>query len=287
MGLFAKTRILLDMIKFEHTVFALPFAYLGAFLAAKGPPDLRTSLLILLAMAGARTAAMGFNRIVDVPYDARNPRTCGRAIPTGKVRMGEAWTMVILASVAFFLAAFLLNRMAFFLSPFVLAVTLFYSYTKRFSSLCHLFLGLAIGISPTAGWIAVCGDVGLLPLVVSSGVIFWVAGFDILYSCLDLEFDRSCGLFSIPARYGLKKAFRISALFHAIAFILFAAAGFMAQLGWIYAAGLAVTLVLLVLQRRIVSPDDLSRMDMAFFTLNGAISMVLFAATAASLLVRA
>jgi len=275
------------MIKFEHTVFALPFAYLGAFLAARGLPGLRTSLLILLAMAGARTAAMGFNRIVDVPYDARNPRTCGRAIPAGKVRTGEAWAMVILAAAAFFLAASLLNRMAFVLSPIVLAVTLFYSYTKRFSSLCHLFLGLAIGISPTAGWIAVSGDMDLLPLVVSAGVIFWVAGFDILYSCLDLEFDRSCGLFSIPARYGLKNAFRISALFHAIAFILFAAAGFMAQLGWIYAAGLAVTLVLLVFQRRIVSPDDLSRMDMAFFTLNGAISMVLFAATAASLLVRA
>ncbi len=287
MGFFAKTRILLDMIKFEHTVFALPFAYLGAFLAAKGLPGLRTSLLILLAMAGARTAAMGFNRIVDVPYDARNPRTCGRAIPAGKVRTGEAWAMVILAAAAFFLAASLLNRMAFVLSPIVLAVTLFYSYTKRFSSLCHLFLGLAIGISPTAGWIAVSGDMDLLPLVVSAGVIFWVAGFDILYACLDQEFDRSCGLFSIPARYGLKNAFRISALFHAIAFILFAAAGFMAQLGWIYAAGLAVTLVLLVFQRRIVSPDDLSRMDMAFFTLNGAISMVLFAATAASLLVRA
>ncbi len=286
MGLFAKTRILLDMIKFEHTVFALPFAYLGAFLAAGGLPGLRTSLLILLAMAGARTAAMGFNRIVDVPYDARNPRTCGRALPAGKVRTSEAWAMVILASAAFFLAAFFLNRMAFALSPIVLAITLFYSYTKRFSSLCHLFLGLAIGISPTAGWIAVSGDVGLLPLVVSAGVIFWVAGFDILYSCLDQEFDRSCGLFSIPARYGLKNAFRISALFHAIAFILFAAAGFMAQLGWIYAAGLAVTLVLLVFQRRIVSPDDLSRMDMAFFTLNGVISMVLFAATVASLLAR-
>lgn len=283
--IFKKIRILLEMIKFEHTVFALPFAFIGAFLSAGGPPDLGTSILILLAMTGARTAAMGFNRIVDHRFDAMNPRTANRAIPKGEVKKGEAWAMVIVSSALYFLAAWLLNPLALALSPFVLAVTFLYSYTKRITSLCHVFLGLAIGIAPTAGWIAVSGSVGAIPLVLSLGVLFWVAGFDILYACLDRDFDIASGLRSIPVRMGLHGAFRVSACFHGLAFAAFLATGLLARLGWIYFAGLAVTLVLLVMQRRVARPDDLSRLDMAFFTMNGAISMVLFAATAASLIV--
>jgi len=283
---FEKIRIFLEMIKFEHTVFALPFAFLGAFLAADGPPRLTTSIWILVAMVGARTAAMGFNRIVDLPFDAQNPRTADRALPKGEIRVKDAWMMVIFSSLLYFWAAYMLNDLAFTLSPLVLGVVLFYSYTKRFTPLCHVFLGLAIGMAPSAGWIAVRGSMGTIPAIISVGVLFWVAGFDILYACLDSEFDRNAGLHSIPAWLGIKKAFLLSAIFHVMAFISFAFVGSMAHLNWIYYGGLFITSILFIMQRIAVSPDDLSRMNMAFFTLNGAVSLILFAATALSLAVR-
>jgi len=279
-----KIKILLDMIKFEHTIFALPFAYLGAFLAARGFPSLRQCWWILIAMVGARTCAMGFNRIVDIPFDAKNPRTKNRALPSGKVKPKEAWAMVIIAAIVYFWAAYELNSLAFKLSPIVLATVMFYSYTKRFTPLCHLFLGLAIGIAPTAGWIAVKGSVSYLPIILSIGVMFWVGGFDILYACLDEEFDKKIGLHSIPAKFGRKKAFWISGLFHAIAFASFVAIGILAHLNWIYYLGVVITFILLVMQRIIVTPSDISRMNMAFFTLNGAISIILFVATALALI---
>ena len=279
-----KVRILLEMIKFEHTIFALPFAYLGAFLAAGGPPDLWTSMWILVAMVGARTAAMGFNRIVDIPFDSKNPRTKERALPKGTVKARDAWIMVIVASGIYFLSAYELNRLAFLLSPVFLTVVLSYSYTKRFTSLCHLFLGLALSLAPTAGWIAVKGSVEFLPLILSTGVLFWVAGFDVLYGCLDYDFDRKQALHSIPARWGIKKAFWISGLFHLVAFIAFISVGFQAHLNWIYYSGLLATFALLVMQRLVVNPSDISRMNMAFFTFNGAISIILFTATAISLI---
>jgi len=279
-----KIKILLDMIKFEHTIFALPFAYLGAFLAARGFPSLRQCWWILIAMVGARTCAMGFNRIVDIPFDAKNPRTKNRALPSGKVKPKEAWAMVIIAAIVYFWAAYELNSLAFKLSPIVLATVMFYSYTKRFTPLCHLFLGLAIGIAPTAGWIAVKGSVSYLPIILSIGVMFWVGGFDILYACLDEEFDKKIGLHSIPAKFGRKKAFWISGLFHAIAFASFVAIGILAHLNWIYYLGVVITFILLVMQRIIVTPSDISRMNMAFFTLNGAISIILFIATALALI---
>jgi len=278
-----KVWILLEMIKFEHTIFALPFAYLGAFLAAGGPPDLLTSLWILVAMVGARTAAMGFNRIVDIPFDSKNPRTRKRALPKGALKARDAWIMVIVASGTYFLTAYELNRLAFLLSPVFLAIVLSYSYTKRFTSMCHLFLGLALSLAPTAGWIAVKGSVEFLPLILSTGVLFWVAGFDVLYGCLDYDFDRKQGLHSIPAKCGIKKAFWISGLFHLAAFIAFVSVGLLAHLNWIYYSGLLATFALLVMQRLVVSPGDLSRMNMAFFTFNGAISIILFTATAISL----
>ncbi len=285
MKVFKKIKILLDMIKFEHTIFALPFAYLGAFLAARGFPSLRQCWWILVAMVGARTCAMGFNRIVDVPFDAKNPRTKDRALPSGKVKPKEAWAMVIIAAILYFWAAYELNSLAFKLSPIVLATVMFYSYTKRFTPLCHLFLGLAIGIAPTAGWIAVRGSVSYLPIILSIGVMFWVGGFDILYACLDEEFDKKIGLHSIPAKFGRRKAFWISGFFHAIAFGCFVAVGILAHLNWIYYLGVVITFILLVMQRIVVTPSDISRMNMAFFTLNGAISIVLFVATALALII--
>ncbi|MDA8162315.1 MAG: putative 4-hydroxybenzoate polyprenyltransferase [Desulfobacteraceae bacterium] len=282
-----KTKTILEMIKFEHTIFALPFAFIGAFLAARGAPGLMTSLWILAGMVGARTAAMTFNRIVDLNIDARNPRTASRALPKGDVKTKEAWLFTIAASMLYFLAAYELNRLALIISPFVLALLLLYSYTKRFTFLCHVFLGLSIGIAPTAGWIAVRGDIGLVPVVLSLGFLFWMAGFDILYACLDTEFDKKEGLKSIPAVFGAKKAFFISRLFHQTAFVLFLAVGVISHLGWIYFSGVIAVFALLVLQRRIVKPNDLTRMNAAFFNCNAAISIILFAATAVALIWRA
>ncbi len=282
MKVFKRIGILLEMIKFEHTLFALPFAYLGALLAAGGLPGLGTCLWILLAMVGARTAAMGFNRIVDLPFDAKNPRTRVRALPRGEAKKGEAWAMVIIAAAAYFYAAYSLNPLAFSLSPWFLAIVLVYSYTKRFTALCHVFLGLSIGLAPIAGWVAVRGDIGIIPVLLGVGVLFWVAGFDVLYACLDEEFDRNMGLHSIPAAIGKKGAFLVSAFFHILAFTAFVMIGPLAGLNWVYYIGLAATFILLVMQRRVISPDDLSRMDMAFFTFNAAISIILFMGTAIS-----
>ncbi len=286
MSLLNKVKILLEMIKFEHTIFALPFAFLGAFLAANGVPKLSQCLWILVGMVGGRTAAMGFNRIVDAHFDAQNPRTANRAIPKGDVSSLEAWAMVLIAIGIYFLAAYNLNSLAFKVSPFFLIIILAYSYTKRFTPLCHIFLGLAIGLAPLAGWIAVKGSFDLLPTILSAGVMLWVAGFDILYSCLDCKFDQEHGLHSIPAAFGLKKAFFISSILHILAFICFIAVGIMAHLNFLYYLGLAATFILLFKQHTIVKPDDLSRLDMAFFTFNGAISVILFCATALSLIIK-
>ncbi|WP_022852816.1 4-hydroxybenzoate octaprenyltransferase [Thermodesulfatator atlanticus] len=279
-----KIRILLDMIKFEHTIFALPFAFTGAFLAAKGVPSAEKCLLILGAMVGARTAAMTFNRIVDLPFDAANPRTKERPLVTGAVKKTEAWCFFLISLGIFFACAAALNPLTFKLSPIAMVIVLAYSYTKRFTWLCHVFLGLAIGLAPLAGWIAVKPSFDTVPLVLSLAVLFWVAGFDILYACLDEEFDRKIGLKSIPAKFGKRKAFLFSAVFHAIAFGLFVLVGFLAHLSWIYFAGLLITLGLFIAQRVVISPDDLSRLNLSFFTFNGAISMVLFIAVVLDLL---
>ncbi len=278
-----KIRTLLDMIKFEHTIFALPFAFVGAFLAKKGVPDFSTNLWILIAMAGARTVAMGVNRIVDLHFDAKNPRTKDRPLVSGKVKKVEAWIMVVVAALAYFIASYNLTPLAFKLSPFILAILVFYSYTKRFTPLCHLFLGFAIGLAPTAGWIAVKNSISIIPILLSLGVMFWIAGFDILYACQDVDFDKKEGLYSIPAAMGIKKAFFISSLFHAIAFFFFMATGIIAGLNWVYFLGMVVIFVFLVLQRRVITPDNLSKMNIAFFRLNAAISVTLFIATTISL----
>ncbi len=277
--MFKKIAVLLEMIKFKLTIFALPFAFIGAFLGARGVPDLKTVLLVILAMVGARTCAMGFNRIVDAKFDKANPRTENRAIPAGSVSMVEAWSMVIVAGILFFAAAWMLNPLTLKLAPFALGLTLFYSLTKRFTSFCHLVLGVALAFSPLGGWVAVQGTVASFPWALSAAVLFWVAGFDTVYACLDAEFDKKTGLHSLPSAIGSKNAFRLAAGFHCIAFALFVLAGIQAELNVAYYVGVGIAAGALFYQHKIVNPDDLSRVQGSFFSMNGFISLALFFAT--------
>ena len=283
--MFKKIAILLEMIKFEHTVFAMPFALMGAFLAKRGVPDAATFGWIVLAMVGARTCAMGFNRIVDREIDRRNPRTAGRALPAATVQLWEAWFMVVLAGILFFYACYNLNRLTLILSPFALSLTLFYSLTKRFTWLCHVVLGLALAFSPLGGWVAVSGTLVDFPFVLSAGVLFWVAGFDTVYACLDADFDSDAGLFSLPSRFGRKNAFKTSVAFHVIAFILFVITGMVSGLNYLYYIGIIFTGTTLFYQHIVVNPKDLARIQLSFFTMNGLISLTLFVATWLSLVV--
>ncbi|MEJ2033190.1 MAG: UbiA-like polyprenyltransferase [Deltaproteobacteria bacterium] len=278
-----KIKILLEMIKFEHTIFALPFALTGAFLAARGVPSLAVFGWVLLAMVGARTAAMGFNRIADREFDRRNPRTANRALATGEVKMAEAWAMVIIASLLFFVACANLNRLTLLLAPFALGLTFFYSLTKRFTSLCHLVLGVALAFSPLGGYVAVKGTLAGFPWALSVAVLFWVAGFDTVYACLDADFDRQAGLFSLPARLGRKNAFGLAVFFHVVAFLLFFATGLVSDLNYFFYLGLVLTAIALFYQHLVVNPRDLSRIQLSFFTMNGLISLTILAATWLSL----
>jgi 4-hydroxybenzoate polyprenyltransferase len=280
-----KITILLEMIKFKLTIFAMPFAFMGAFLAGRGVPDALTFLWVVLAMVGARTCAMGFNRIVDAKFDGANSRTAERAIPSGAVSSLEAWTLVITAGLLFFYAAWSLNPLTLQLAPFALSLTLFYSLTKRFTSFCHLILGVALAFSPLGGWVAVQGSLTGYPWWLSAGVLFWVAGFDTVYACLDADFDRKAGLHSMPARLGQRNAFRLAAVFHGIAFCLFALTGVQAGLNLVYYIGVLLTAGLLFYQHKIVNPDDLSKIKGSFFSMNGIISLALFGATWLALLI--
>lgn len=277
--MFKKIAILLEMIKFKLTVFAMPFALMGAFLAGRTMPDGVTFGWIIMAMVGARTSAMGFNRIVDRHFDLQNPRTAARAIPAGAVKLWEAWAMVILAAALFFLACYNLNSLTLQIAPFALALTFVYSLTKRFTWLCHLVLGAALAFSPLGGWVAVNGSLTGYPYALSLGVLCWVAGFDAVYACLDADFDRKAGLFSLPARFGREGAFKLAVLLHVIAFCLFTLTGYQMGLHIIYYMGVAVTAGALFYQHLIVNPKDLSRIKMSFFSMNGLISLTLFGVT--------
>lgn len=268
--------IVLEMIKFEHTVFALPFAFLGAFLASRGFPGWETTLWILLAMAGARSAAMAFNRIVDCHYDRLNPRTSNRALPRGRLTRRFVAVFVLVSAALFVFSAWMLNPLAFALSPVALAVVLVYSYTKRLTSLSHLFLGLSLAIAPVGGWIAVRGAFDWAPFYIAAAVLFWVGGFDIIYACQDIDFDRRFGLKSLPGRIGIKNSLRVSILFHVamIALLLYAFRLF--QLSSVSSLGVGVVALALVYEHSLVKPDDLRRVNAAFFTVNGIISVVLF-----------
>lgn len=282
--MFKKIAILLEMVKFKLTVFAMPFALMGAFLAGRGAPSWRVFLWVVVAMVGARTCAMGFNRIVDRHFDHANPRTADRAIPAGEVSLSEAWVMVIAAGLLFFLACYNLNTLTLKLAPVALSLTLFYSLTKRFTSFCHLVLGLALAFSPLGGWVAVAGSLDGFPWLLSLGVLFWVAGFDTIYACLDADFDRKAGLHSLPSRLGRENAFKLAIGFHVMAFVLFTLAGAQARLNLWYYLGILITAAVLFYQHLVVNPRDLSRIKSSFFSLNGVISLTLFAATWLALL---
>ncbi|HMC95203.1 MAG TPA: UbiA-like polyprenyltransferase [Polyangia bacterium] len=275
------------MVKFEHTLFALPFALAAAAIAARGHglPAARLAGIVI-AMAGARTAAMGFNRIVDRHLHARNPRTARREIPTGAISLAAAWTLTLVATAVFIAAAAALGPLCLALAPVALLFLFGYSFTKRFTALCHLFLGLAIASGPAGAWIAVRGDFGWAPGLLMIAVASWIAGFDVLYALSDRDFDLTAGLHSIPARFGVSGALVISAALHLITLVALCALRPVAQLGAPYLTGVAVVTALLVYEHAIVRPSDLSRLDAAFFTLNGYVSVVFFAATLADVLLR-
>ncbi len=280
------TRTTLEMIKWEHSVFALPFALTAALLAAHGWPSLRTLLLIILCMVSARSAAMAFNRYADAELDAANPRTSTRAIPAGHLTKGFVLAFTLVAAAVFTGSSALLNRLTFLLSPFALLVVLSYSYMKRLTRWSHLVLGLALGIAPAAAWIAVRGSLDPRILVLTAIVLLWVGGFDVLYACQDFTHDRTAGLHSIPAAFGLNGAFWIARVMHlAVAILLFVFAHLFG-LGPIALVGLALVILLLAYEHSIVSPTDLRRMNAAFFTLNGIISVVFFLFIAADLFLR-
>jgi 4-hydroxybenzoate polyprenyltransferase len=279
-------RVVLEMIKFEHTLFALPFALMGMLLAAGGWPPWGTVGWIVVAMVGARSAAMGWNRLIDRGIDAANPRTAGRALPAGRVGAGFVAGFVAASAGLLVVAAWRLNPLALALSPVALAVLLLYSYTKRFTWASHLVLGLSLAGAPLGAWIAVRGEVGTVPLLLAGAVLLWVAGFDILYALQDREFDRGAGLHSIPARFGVRASLAASALLHAgmLALLALLPAQYPRSLGAAYWVGWAGCLVLVAYQHWVVRPDDLSRLDAAFFQANGALSIWLFAMTAVAIL---
>jgi len=270
------TRLTLEMIKIEHTLFALPFAFLGAVLAANGLPTLRQIGWIIVAMVGARSTAMAFNRLADRKLDARNPRTAMRALPSGTLSVGFVWLFTIVSALLFLLAAAMLNRLTLLLSPIALASVLLYSFTKRWTQLSHIVLGWCLSIAPTGAWIAVRGQIDSpLPLLLSLVVLLWTAGFDVLYACQDYEFDRAEQLHSIPARFGIERALWISRGLHAIAFLSLMWLYRLSGLGPLALAGVVITGLLLVYQHRLVRANDLSRLNAAFFTTNAFVSVIL------------
>lgn len=272
-----KLRIILEMIKFEHTVFALPFAIMSAFIASNGLPHLSKLGWILLAMVGARSCAMAFNRLVDSNIDSQNPRTSMRAIPAGLITTGSVWLFTVVSAGLLVFAAWRLNPLAFALSPVALLVIMGYSYTKRFTSLSHFWLGLALSISPVGAWIAITGRFDWTPIVLCCVVLLWTAGFDIIYACQDVNFDRKHGLYSIPARIGIRWSLWISSALHVIAVLLLFAIPMLTELGLFYYIGVGIVVLIFIYEHAIVKPDDLSRVNLAFFTLNGMISLVLMA----------
>ena len=275
--IFRNIRTTLEMIKFEHTLFALPFAFLGAVIAARGIPTAWQITWIAVAMVGARSTAMAFNRIADREFDARNPRTMTRAIPAGTLSVGFVWGFTLISAAIFFAAAAMLNRLTLVLSPVALASVLLYSYTKRWTLLSHLVLGWCLGIAPTGAWIAVRGTIDTpVPLLLSLLVMLWTAGFDVLYACQDFDFDRREGLHSIPARLGISRSLWISRALHAGAFGALVALYFLTNLGILAVIGVIATGALLIYQHTLVRANDLSRLNAAFFTTNAFVSVILF-----------
>ncbi len=271
-----KLSLYFRMIKFSHSVFALPFAFTSALIAASGIPAARQILWIVVAMVGARSGAMGLNRIIDRKIDSANPRTSGREIPRGAIEISEALLFVVVSFGFLIFAAYMLNPLCLLLSPFAIAVLVLYSYTKRFTWLSHFILGLSISAAPVGAWIAVRGafDPEILPL--AAAVILWLAGFDVLYALQDVDFDRSYGLYSIPQRFGVKKSLLLSRIFHSCSYLLLVVNGLIFNLGVVYWAGMFVVAGLFLYEHSLIKENDLSRLDMAFFNMNGYISVGVF-----------
>ncbi|WP_258360292.1 UbiA-like polyprenyltransferase [Moorella sulfitireducens (nom. illeg.)] len=274
-----KLKIFLEMIKFEHTIFALPFAYLGAFLAAGGRPSPAQLGWITLAMVGARTAAMSLNRLIDRHIDALNPRTAGRALPRGLLSVAEVWLYTLLSFGLLFYAALQLNWLCVKLLPIAVFILVIYSYTKRWTWACHLVLGLADALAPVGAWVAMRAAVEMPAVVLGLGMGSWVAGFDIIYACQDYDFDRQHRIHSIPARFGKARALIVARGLHAFAVLMLAGVGLLLHLGTIYFLGVILAAAILTYEHRIVSPEDLSRLNLAFLNLNGYLSVLMFVFT--------
>lgn len=277
----SKFKVFLEMIKFEHTVFALPFAYIGAFLAARfqtpgGWPTLAQFLWITLAMVAARTAAMGLNRLIDRHLDARNPRTAGRALPKGLLGEGEVLLYIVLSFLLLSFAAYNLNPLCLKAMPIAVFFLAIYSYTKRFTWACHLILGITDGLAPLGGWIAITGSFDYPGLVLGLAVAVWIGGFDVIYACQDTGVDRKLGLHSIPVRFGTSRALAISTALHLLTAVLLIVVGVSLKLGLFYYVGVMIAIALLYKQHRMVSPTDLSRLNFAFFNMNGYLSVIVF-----------
>ncbi|MDE2058890.1 MAG: putative 4-hydroxybenzoate polyprenyltransferase [candidate division NC10 bacterium] len=274
-----KTVVYLELVKFSHTVFALPFALMGAVLAARGIPALPTLFWIMLAMVGARSGAMAMNRLADQEFDAQNPRTQERALPKGLVRRGEVILLTLGSFALFLFAAARLNPLCLQLAPLAMAVLILYSYAKRFTFLSHLILGLALAIAPLGAWIAVTGEMATAPVVLGLAVLFWVAGFDILYAMADIDFDLVTGLHSIPARFGVPAGMAISRALHAVTLLLLLLLVFLLDLRSFYLTGVLLATGLLVYEHLLLIRHGLKRLDAAFFTTNGLLSISLFGFT--------
>ena len=284
MPLLHNLRVTLEMIKWEHSVFALPFALCGAMLAAGGFPSAHQLLWIVIAMVAARSAAMAFNRLADASIDAANPRTRTRALPAGQLTPAFVATFVVVTSAIFVLAAAQLNRLSLWLSPVALAVLLLYSYTKRVTRWSHLVLGFALGIAPSAAWIAVRGSLDPRILLLTAAVTFWVGGFDILYACQDFDFDGQAGLHSIPRHFGIGTSLWMARAFHTVMIGLLMALVISFHMGMLALCGVAVVVLLLLYEHSLVKSDDLSKLNAAFFTMNGIISVLFFVFVAGDLL---
>ena len=290
---FKRIRDFAEMIKFEHTVFALPFAYLGAFLANRGWPSGSQLLWISLAMVGARTAAMALNRLIDRHIDARNPRTAGRALPTGLLAVYEVWLYVAASWALLLVSAWQLNPLhqtvplTVKLMPIAVFVLTMYPYTKRFTWTCHLILGLADGLAPAGAWVGVTGRFELPAVLLGLAVATWVAGFDLIYACQDYEFDMLERMCSIPAKFGIKVSLVTSAFLHVLTIVFLGWAGLVLNLGWVYWAGLIIATGIFIYEHSLVSPTDLSKLDAAFFNMNGILSVLVFVFTFADIMFRA
>ena len=269
-----KLAIIFSDIKIQHTVFALPFAVMSAFLAAGGMPEIKKLLWIIVCMLGARSAALAFNRIVDARFDKENPRTRDRALPSGKINVGNYAVFLVASSALFIFSAWMLNSLAFYLSPVALAIVFFYSLTKRFTAFSHFWLGLAISIAPVGAWVAIREEISFTSLLLGAAVVFWLIGFDILYSCMDIEADRINRLHSIPERFGVETALKMALASHAVMVVfLLVLLEPTVLLGWVYLAGVVLVAGLLVYEHSLIKKDDLSKVNMAFFNVNGIISV--------------